>query len=203
MMIRSAEHQITFVDEDAARCAELQERFGVPIIRGDGTKREILEQVGTENIDVAIAAAQDDGKNVIAALQAHRMGIGKVIAVVFDPDYVPLLEEEGIIALSAARATASMVENILDRPGVADLFEISSGVATLVSVTVPENGRAAGMEIHELRLPAECVIAAIIRGKKFVVPRGATVIQAGDEVVIVGPAGAAKDARDLLRAESR
>ncbi len=203
MMIRSAEHQITFVDDDAARCSELQERFGVPIVRGDGTKREILEQVGVDNTDVAIAATEDDGKNVIAALQAQRMGIGKVIAVVFDPDYVPLLEGEGIIALSAPRATASMVENILDRPGVADLFEISSGVAALVSVTVPDDGLAAGSRIQDLRLPPECVIAAIIRGKKFVVPRGNTTIQSGDEVVVVGPATAAKDARDLLRASGR
>jgi len=203
MMIRSAEHQITFIDDDAARCAELQERFAVPIIHGDGTKREILIQVGPENIDVAIAATQEDSKNVIAALQARRLGITKVIGVVFDPDYVPLLEEEGIIALSAPRATASMVENLLDRPGVADLFEISSGVAALVSVTIPEGGRVAGTEIHELHLPTESVIAAIIRGKKFVVPRGATALHAGDEVVIVGPAGAAKNARDLLRAETR
>ncbi|HHQ47490.1 MAG TPA: amino acid permease [Acidobacteria bacterium] len=200
MMIRSAEHQVTFVDEDAGRCHELQERFSVPVIHGDGTKREILEQAGVDNIDVAIAATQEDGKNVIAAMQAKRLGIAKVVAVVFDPDYVPLLEEEGIIALSAPRATASMVENILDRPGVADLFEISSGVATLVSLTMPENARAAGTAIRDLQLPTECVIAAIIRGKKFVVPRGATVLQPGDEVVIVGPAAAARDARDLLRA---
>ncbi len=200
MMIRSAEHQITFVDEDADRCRELQERFSVPIINGDGTKRAILEQVGPENIDVAIAATQEDGKNVIAAMQSKRLGIAKVIAVVFDPDYVALLEEEGIIALSAPRATASMVENILDRPGVADLFEIGSGVATLVSTTIPDDASVSGTEIRHLQLPAECVIAAIIRGKKFVVPHGATVLQSGDEVVIVGPAGAAKDARDLLRA---
>ncbi len=198
MLVRSAEHQVTFVEEDPARCAELQKRFAVPVFEGDGTKREILEQVGLDNVDVAIAADQDDGRNVIAALQAHRLGIGKVIAVVFDPDYVPLLQEEGIISLSAPKATASMVESILDRPGVADLFEIGSGVATLVSVMIPEDGQIAGTAIRDLKLPEECVIAAIIRGKKFVVPHGKTIIEGGDEVVLVGPPGPVKNARDLL-----
>ena len=198
LLFRSAEHQITFVEGDAERCQLLEHRFGVPIYQGDGTKMEVLQQVGPENVDVAIAAGEDDGRNVIAALQARRLGVGKVIAIVEDPDYVPLLEEEDIVALSAPWATAAMVENVLDRPGIADLFEIGSGVATLVSVTLPRGASAKGSSIQALSLPESCVIAAIIRGKDFVVPRGSTVLDEGDEVVLVGTQGAVKDARDLL-----
>lgn len=198
LLFRSAEHQITFVEGDAERCQVLEQRFGVPIYQGDGTKLEVLQQVGAENVDVAIAAEDDDGRNVIAALQARRMGIGKVIAVVQEPDYVPLLEEEDVVALSAPWATAAMVENVLDRPGIANLFEIGSGVATLVSVTLPPGSRAKESSIQELALPESCVIAAIIRGKHFVVPRGSTMLDEGDEVVLVGTQGAVKDARDLL-----
>jgi len=43
-----------------------------------------------------------------------------------------------------------------------------------------------------------CVVAAVIRGKKFVVPRGGTTIAVGDHVVFVGPASAIKDAQDLF-----
>jgi len=198
LLFRSAEHQITFVEGDAERCRLLEQRFGVPIYQGDGTKMEVLQQVGAGNVDVAIAAEDDDGRNVIAALQARRLGIGKVIAVVQEPDYMPLLEEEDVVALSAPWATAAMVENVLDRPGIADLFEIGSGVATLVSVTLPHGSSAKGSTIQALALPESCVIAAIIRGKAFVVPRGSTVIEEDDEVVLVGTQGAVKDARDLL-----
>ncbi|MCG6962365.1 MAG: amino acid permease [Acidobacteria bacterium] len=198
LLFRTAEHQITFVEGDPERCAALERRFGAPIYQGDGTKIEVLQQVGADNVDVAIAAEEDDGRNVIAALQAHRVGIAKVIAVVQEPDYVPLLEEEGIVALSAPWATAAMVENVLDRPGIADLFEIGSGVATLVSVTLPSGAKAKGASIQELSLPQSCVIAAIIRGRSFVVPRGSTALDEGDEVVLVGTQGAVKEARDLL-----
>jgi len=47
-------------------------------------------------------------------------------------------------------------------------------------------------------VPAECVVAAVIRGKKFVVPRGDTTIETGDEVVFVGPASDVKLAQDLF-----
>jgi len=43
------------------------------------------------------------------------------------------------------------------------------------------------------------VVAAVIRGKHFVVPRGDTQIEAGDHVVFVGPTTAIKNAHDSFR----
>ncbi len=198
LVFRTSEHQVIFIEEDEARCVELEQRYHVPIYQGDGTKREILEQVGLDNVDVAIAASNDDGRNVIAALQARRFGIHQVIALVQDPDYIPLLEENGVVAISAPWATAAMVENYLDRPGVSDLFEIGTGVASLVGVIVPEDAQVVGKQIRDVDIPRECVVAAIIRGKAFAVPRGDTEIQAGDHVVFVGPTSAIKNAQDVF-----
>ncbi|MGD8414896.1 MAG: amino acid permease [Candidatus Latescibacterota bacterium] len=198
LVFRAAEHQITFVDEDEKRCAELEQRYHVPIYQGDPTKLELLEQVGAENVDVAIAASEDDGKNVIAAMQAKRLGVKQVIAVVQDPEYVDLLQANEIVAISAPWATAAMVENYLDRPGLSDLFEIGTGVASLVGVIVPENALVAQKQIRDLEIPRECVVAAIIRGDEFAVPRGDTEIKVGDHVVFVGPASAIKNAHDLF-----
>lgn len=122
--------------------------------------------MGLHNIDVAIAASNDDDRNVIAALQAKRMGVSRVIAIVADADYVALLEDNGVVAISAPLATAAMVENYLERPGVADLFEIGSGAASLVGVIVPEGAHVAGRLIREITIPKECVVAAVVRGKK-------------------------------------
>lgn len=189
---------MTFIEEDETRCREIEQRYNVPIYQGDGTKKELLEQVGLDNIDITIAASEDDDRNVIAALQAKRMGILQVIAIVQDPDYVGLLEENGVVAISAPWATAAIVENYLDRPGVAELFEIGTGVASLIGVIVPESAHVAGKHIHEIDIPTECVVAAVIRGKEFVVPRGNTRIETGDHVVFVGPTSAIKKAHDTF-----
>ncbi len=198
LVFRSVEHQITFIERDEMRCKELEQRYHVPIFQGDGAKRELLEQVGLDNIDVAIATSDDDGRNIIAALQAQRLGVKQVIAIVQDPDYVTLLKENGIVAISAPWATAAMVENHLDRPGVAELFEIGTGEASLVGAIVPENARVAGKLIRDIDIPRECVVAAVIRGKSFVVPRGDTEIEIGDHVVFVGPALAIKKAHEIF-----
>jgi Trk K+ transport system NAD-binding subunit len=149
-------------------------------------------------VDVAIAASEDDGRNVIVALQAKRLGVPQVIAVVQDTDYLPLLVENGVVGISSPWATAAMVENYLDRPGVAELFEISSGVASLVGMVVPEKAKVASQFIRDIDIPTDCVVAAVIRGKDFVVPRGDTKIEVGDPVVFVGRTSAIKKAQDIF-----
>ncbi len=198
MMFREAEHQITFIEEDETICNELEQRYNVPIYQGDGTKKELLEQIGTDNIDVVIAASDDDGRNVIAALQARQMGLGKVIAIVQDPDYARLLEQNDVVAISAPWATAAMVENHLDRPGLVQLFEIGIGAASLLDVTVADKADVRGQMIRDIKIHKECLIAAIIRDNEFVVPKGETTIEADDRVIFIGPVRAVRKSRDTF-----
>ena len=203
MVFRSAEYQLTFIEEDEVRAEELGRRFNVPVIHGDGTKPEILEQAEPHQLDVAIAATQNDERNAIAALQAKRLGVPRVIAIARDPDHVSLLEQSGIECISAPFATATMVENRLDRPGVAELIQIEGGVANLIDVHVPEGGQVVGHRIHDIDIPDECVVAAVIREGQFVVPRGHTEIKDGDHVVVVGPPSAVTDAHAVFTKEGR
>ncbi|MEF8940139.1 MAG: TrkA C-terminal domain-containing protein, partial [Salinivenus sp.] len=98
-------------------------------------------------------------------------------------------------------ATAAMVENYLDRPGVADLFEIEGGVASLIDMEVPDGGEVVGQKIQDIDIPDECVVAAIIREDEFVVPRGSTEVCDGDHVVFVGPSEAVQTAHDTFSAQ--
>jgi len=198
MVFRSAEYQITFIEQEDERCEKLEKRYNVPIFQGDGTKQEILDQVEPKKMDVAIAATNNDERNSIIALQAKRLGVKKVIAIARDPDYVSLLEESGIVCISAPYATSAMVENYLDRPIMADLFQIEGGVANLIDVEVPDNGLVVDMKIQDIDIPDQCVVAAIIRDDKFVVPRGNTIILKNDHVVVVGPSDSIQDAHKIF-----
>ena len=146
--------------------------------------------------DEGIAAYEDDGRNVIAALQARQLGLPQVIAIVQEPEYTELLEHNDVVAISAPWATAAMVENLLDRPGLAQLYEFGMGAASLLDVAVPEDARVRGELIRDLDVPKECVIAAIIRDNKFVVPRGGTKIEVDDRVFFIGPADVIREASD-------
>lgn len=200
MIFRSSKYQITFIEQDEEKCEKLGQRYNVPIFHGDGSKHEVLKQVQPYKMDVAIAATDDDQRNSIIALQAERLGIDHVIAIARDPAYVSLLEDKGVFCISAHYATAVKIENYLDRPGVADLFEIGSGVASLTNMKVPEDGKVVGSLIQEIYIPEQCIVAALIRNGEFVVPRGQTKIRGGDQAVLVGPSESIQAAHKIFSA---
>ena len=198
MMFRAAEHQLTFIEEDETLCKELEQRYNVPIYQGDGTKKELMGQVGIDNIDVVIAAFEDDGRNVIAALQARQLKLEKVIAIVKNHEYTQLLEQNNVVVVNAPWATAAMVENILDNPVLAQLFEFGIGAASLLEVSVPKEAKVNGDLIRDIEIPKGCLIAAIMRDNKFVGPHGNTIIEVDDRVIFIGPDSALKKAYDVF-----
>ena len=143
-------------------------------------------------------AAEDDGRNVIPALQARQLGWEKVIAIVQEPEYVDLLEQNNVVSISAPWVTAAMVENQLDRPGLAQLFEFGIGAASVLDVIVPVGAAVGGQIIRDIEIPKECVIAAIIRDNAFVVPHGNTTIKVDDRVIFIGLAAVIRKACDMF-----
>ena len=65
-----------------------------------------------------------------------------------------------------------------------------------MEVTLAPNSPAAGKSIAELPIPRDATIVALVRERHVIVPRGETVVMAGDEVIalITG------DAEDELKA---
>ncbi len=75
--------------------------------------------------------------------------------------------------------------------------------ADLLQAQIPAGSRLHGVEIFELRLPAQVNLALIVRGGRSFVPSPATVLQAGDRLLIVTPATARQQTERRLRAVSR
>ena len=60
--------------------------------------------------------------------------------------------------------------------------------ADLLQVTVPAGSKLAGVSIPELRLPPNVVVALLMRGDESFRPDDQTLLQVGDELLIVTPA---------------
>jgi cell volume regulation protein A len=75
--------------------------------------------------------------------------------------------------------------------------------ADLLEVRVPADSRLNGVEIFELRLPAEALITLVVRDGRSFVPGPTTMLRAGDELLVVAAAGTRDVAERRLRAVSR
>jgi trk system potassium uptake protein TrkA len=83
------------------------------------------------------------------------------------------------------------------------LLKLRKGPFSLVEVLIQPGVKAAGASIVELPLPEQCVIVAIIRKGMMIVPRGATRMEVGDEVLAVTDASGADQLAELFTLETR
>jgi cell volume regulation protein A len=66
-------------------------------------------------------------------------------------------------------------------------LEYTEGINTgLEELIVPYNATAVGKKIFELGTPEECLIVLICRDEKFFIPKGTTVLEAGDVLLTLG-----------------
>jgi potassium/hydrogen antiporter len=75
--------------------------------------------------------------------------------------------------------------------------------ADLLQAQIPTGSRLHGVEIFELRLPAQANVALIVRGGKGFVPADTTTLQVGDRLLIVATAAVREQTERRLRAVSR
>ena len=57
--------------------------------------------------------------------------------------------------------------------------------ARLVEVTLADGSPAVGKTVAELGMPRDATVVAVVRERHVIVPRGETLIQAGDEVLVL------------------
>ena len=62
---------ITIVDIDADRLRELQDRFDIRTVRGNGSHPDLLRTAGAEDADMIIAVTDSDEVNMVACQVAY------------------------------------------------------------------------------------------------------------------------------------
>ena len=81
------------------------------------------------------------------------------------------------------------------------LLQFQGGQAHLVEVTLAEDSPAASTAIADLGIPRDATVVAVVRDDRLVVPRGDTVLQVGDEVLVLVTADAEQAVHRLFVGE--
>jgi Trk K+ transport system NAD-binding subunit len=82
-------------------------------------------------------------------------------------------------------------------------MQLESSGAHLVEVTLAPGSPAAGKELARLGMPREATVVAVVRRAHVVVPRGDTVLEPGDEVLVLATPDSEDAVRSLLVAEAK
>jgi trk system potassium uptake protein TrkA len=203
----SEENDITIVDRDAARLAELQDRLDLRTIVGDAATPSVLRQAGADDADMLIAVTQSDHANLVACKLAHSVfNVPTRVARLRSKDFLEdatLLSAENFavdFALCPEQVITDYIKRLIEFPEALQVLNFARQRVSLVAVRAYEGGLLVGKPIKEMRkllpLGMDARIAAIFRHDQAIFPEGDTVVEAGDEVFLLA---AAEHIRPVLR----
>ncbi len=198
---------IKIVEEDPARCDALTGKWSdVAVICADTSDKQVLLEEGIENVGAFVAMTAKDEENILLSLYAKSLGDAKLITKINRVDYDDVIRH---LDLDSTVYPESITSDIIVRYARAMKNTMGSNVETMYNVikgkveasefTVKENSTITGTPLSQLKFKENVLIAAILRGKKVIIPRGYDVILPGDAVVIVSGIMALNDICDVLR----
>ncbi|MBO8142755.1 MAG: Trk system potassium transporter TrkA [Firmicutes bacterium] len=193
--------EVKVIERSPERCAELAAALpGVLVICGDAEKLEVLREEMVGGADAFVAATGDDATNLLSTMAAKQLGVGQAIVALSREDYIPLAERAGADATVVPRLiTASTLLQLANRYKVESLSLFEEGRAEAVELVVEAGSRAEGKRLMDLgRLPG-AIVGAVVRRDEVIIPKGQTVVKAGDHLVLFGTVEALERIQRMFR----
>jgi trk system potassium uptake protein TrkA len=184
--------RVTLLERDEARARYLAERLPrVTVLHDEGVSREAQVAAGVDDADAFVACAGEDRTNLLAALNAKRLGADLCMSVVSREEFTPLVDALAIdSAYSPRLITAEAILRFVHTRTVRAIHLLRSGFEAL-ELEAEEGAKIVGKGIGETRgMLRGCRVGAILRDEQTIIPQKGTVLRAGDRVLMLGVAGA-------------
>lgn len=188
-LLLAQKHQVHVIEHRHDVLSHLHRELPTEVIyEGNPTDLQVLEQAGIRQAQVLAACTSNDADNLVLCFLARaRYDVPRIIAQINNPRNAWLFDQKFHVdvALNQSEILARLIEEEMSLGDMITLLKLRRGEYSVVGEKIPAGAKAVGVAIRDLGLPDQCLIAAIIRHGKMVLPRGMTTLEVGDEVLAV------------------
>jgi trk system potassium uptake protein TrkA len=195
--LASEQNDITVIDTDPARLADLQDRLDLRGVAGNGIQPSVLREAGIEDADLFIACAPLDETNLVACKVAHQVfnvqtTIARIRSPEFQDDTALTMGKDGFAVnevICPEDSVTRTIRKLIEFPEALQVLEFAQGLLSLIAVRAVAGGpllQHSLAEIPQLAPNADMRIVAIYRQDKPIADlTGTTRIEPGDEVFVL------------------
>lgn len=183
-------HDVTLIEEQAARVRELAERVDVQVVEGNGATAPVLRRAGVERAHLLVATTDSDEANmVVGMLATANFQVPRVVVRLRDPDHAEgfrLINRDHTgenVRVNPEAAAVDRIFALLEVPAAVDVVSFMDGRLLVAGFRIRPTSDFAGLLLSHMKLlfPATpTLVVAIQRGSDWVVPHGEEEIQVGD-----------------------
>ncbi len=209
----SEQNDITVIDTNGELLLALQERLDLRVVAGNGTHISVLRSAGAADADMLIACTASDEANLVACKVARQVfnvpqRIARIRSTEF-ADQPDIIGPEGFCVdhlISPERSVTTYLHRLIEFPQALQVVDFADGQVTLVLVQVPRGSPLAGRCAGDIAadLPGvDAHVLAIFREDRAIEVNARTLVQTGDELLVLADARTARGAVQELRRRSR
>lgn len=200
-------YSVKIIEQNETRCIELAQRLPqASIIHANGSDESVLEDERVDEMDVVVTLTGIDEENMIVSLLCKNMNAKKAIAKVNNlrfTDMVDHMDIDGVI--SPKRIAANQIlayvrakSNKDEDSAVRTLYKLVNEHVEALEFMATDNFRGKKTSLAVLPVKKDILVAAILRGRQVIVPKGNDQILSGDRVIVVTQRKTIRDLNDIL-----
>ena len=184
-------HEVTLLEADRRRYLVVEEELEHAVQYGDATELWVLERAGIQRADLVVAVTGDDEDNILICQVAKEKYLcERVIARVNNPRNLQHFKLLGIQpVVSATDLILRLIEHEVPRYGLVHLLALEEERLEIIELEVQESAPAASKRVGDVTLPEGSLIISVLREGRGFVPTADTVVEAGDQVLLVLDSG--------------
>jgi trk system potassium uptake protein len=181
------DQEVTLLESDHRRYRVVEEELEHVVQYGDATELWVLERAGIQRADLVIAVTGDDEDNIIICQVAkEKYAVGRIVARVNNPRNLQHFKMLGVQpAVSATDLILRLIEHEVPAYGLVQLLALEEERLEIIELEVGEGSLAAGQRVKDVVLPDGALIISVLRGGRGFVPQSDSMIEAGDQVLLI------------------
>lgn len=185
-------HDITLIDIKPEKIENLIEYVDIKGVIGNGAVLDIQIEADVPACDVFIAVTPQDETNIMATTIAKRIGAKFCVARVRNPQYTKQMDfvhKELGISLMINPEQEAAIETIraFDFPSALEVEPVARSTARILKFRIEPDSRIVGQTVAAIRQQfPDLLICIVQRQQEVFLPEGNTLIQALDEIHVVG-----------------
>ncbi len=174
------------IDNDSERCAQVAESLErVIVINGDGTDKDLLVEENIGDVDFLVAVTGDEENNVLISLLSKGLGAKRTITRISKLSYIPLVSAIGIDTIVSTRLSAvrAILQHIR-RGKIIAVAPLKDEHAEAIEAEALETSDIANVPLADVKFPKGALVGAIVRDDQIIIPKGDSIIQPKDRLII-------------------
>lgn len=194
-------HEPTVIEENRSVCEHIANEMDIPIICGDATRLEVLENAGIRYSQALVSVTGSDETNLIVCqLAKKKYGIPKTVAKSNNPKNVSAMQTLGIDnVINSTDSIASLIEREVDTSRIKQLLSLNRGEVTIFEINLPPDYVYDGKMLMDIKLPVLFNIVSITRKGCMIIPRGQSMLKSGDKLLVISETNVVKEIKSVLK----